>query len=155
MKNAYLLTSTKTQIYAFIVHAHFSLAEQSLDARCGKMDQCPTLSGVFYELYPCFLKVCAVSRVSCERPGHRLQESTFTVNSSLKTGSVHSKEDVLQSKSLKQWKDWMHGKSTFCFLIIFFTKHWLLGSSGPKIKPLHLICNDIKYIFKKTQTLFK
>lgn len=106
-KILYLLTSTKTQIYAFI-HAHFSLAEQSLDARCKKMDQCPTLLGVLLWVISLF------SQGVCSPEGELWRTWTWAVKQDKSASGKHlhsqfipenrvsCKEDVLLSKSLKQ-----------------------------------------------------
>lgn len=161
-KTLYLLTSTKSQIYAFIVHAHFSLAEQSLAARCKKMDQCPTLLGVLLWVISLF------SQGVWSPEGELWRTWTWALKQDNSTSGKHlhsqfipenrvsSQQRGRTSVKVPETKDWMHGKCVCCFLIILFPKYWLLGSSGTKINPLHLVCYDIKYTcIKPQQTLFK
>ncbi len=149
-KTWYLLTSTKTQIYAFIVHAHFSLAEQSPDARTEKNGPCPTLLGVLLWVISLFSQGVWSPEGELWRTyawavkqDRSVQESTFTVNSSLKTGS--QQKGRILSESLKQepkeldtWKAYLQLPDFF-----FVPKFWLLGSSGTS-----LITLSVDFILK-------
>lgn len=135
-KTCYSWTPTKTQIYAFIVHAHFSLAEQSPDARCDKKKRSSVgLLGVLLWVISLF------SQGVCSPEGELWRTCAWAVKQDRPVSGKHLHSEFIPknrvtakrtySETRTKRTGYMQSVPSASWFFFFVSKFWLLGSSGP------------------------